>query len=73
MYRPGNGMGVGKVILGAALAATAAIGLGVGLGLEGSKLTKTNKSLSDLQREIDTNYKITDEINIKPPSGGFIN
>lgn len=73
MYKPGNGVGVGKVFLGAALAVTAAVGLGVGLGLEGSKLATNNHKLSNLQKEIDTNYKITNEINVKPPSGGFIN
>lgn len=73
MFKPGNGVGVGKAILGAALATTAVIGLGVGLGIEGSKLTRTNQKLSTLQSEINTNNKITEEINVRPPSGGFIN
>lgn len=72
MYRPGSGVGVGKVIAGAVLGLGAIAGLATGLGVVGSELTAKNSKISNLQDEIDTNYRITKDVNIDPPNG-FIN
>lgn len=36
-FNPGNGVGLGKVLLGGTLGLATVIGLSVGLGIEGSK------------------------------------
>ncbi len=72
MYRPGSGVGVGKVIAGAVLGLGAIAGFATGIGILGSDLTVKNSKISTLQKDINTNNKITEEININPPNG-FIN
>lgn len=71
-FRPGNGIGLGKVILGATVFSTAMIGLGVGLGIESNKNAVRTNELNKLKEDIKVTEQITNDINIKPPSG-FIN
>lgn len=73
-FTPGNGIGVGKIILGGTLGLATVIGLSVGLGIEGSKRAVYDSKIEDLKDELRTNRLIADDINIDPPDGkGFIN
>lgn len=73
-FTPGNGVGLGKVILGGVLFLGATVGLATGLGIEASKKAVYDSEVSKLRDELDTSKKIASDINIFPPGGrGFIN
>lgn len=73
-FNPGNGVGLGKALLGGTLGLATVIGLSVGLGIEGSKRAVYDSIIEDLKDELRTNRLIADDINIDPPGGkGFIN
>lgn len=71
-FSPGNGVGIGKVALFGAFATLAVAGLGIGLGIESTKKASLDNDLNRIKREIDITDRITEDINITPPSG-FIN
>lgn len=71
-FSPGNGIGIGKVLLAGAVATFAVAGLGIGLGIESTKKAGLDNDLNRIKREIGITDKITEDINITPPSG-FIN
>lgn len=73
-FNPGNGVGLGKVLLGGTLGLATVIGLSVGLGIEGSKRAVYDSKIDQLKDELRINRLIADDINIDPPDGkGFIN
>ncbi|OAT87500.1 hypothetical protein [Candidatus Arthromitus sp. SFB-turkey] len=73
-FNPGNGVGLGKVLLGGTLGLATVIGLSVGLGIEGSKKAVYDEKIEILKDELRTSRLIADDINIDPPGGkGFIN
>lgn len=73
-FNPGNGIGLGKVILGGLLGIGAIAGLSVGISVEQQKSSVLDYKIDQLKGELYTSRKIADDINIDPPGGkGFIN
>lgn len=74
LHVPGNGVGLGKVILGGVLGIAAIAGLSVGISVEQQKGSVLDHQIGKLRDELDTSRKIASEINVQPPGGkGFIN
>ena len=73
-FTPGNGIGVGKIILGGLLGIGLITGLSVGISVEEQKRSVLDHKIDQLKDELRTNRLIADDINIDPPGGkGFIN
>ena len=73
-FNPGNGVGLGKVILAGVIGVAAIAGLSVGISVEEQKRSVLDNKIDKLKDELRTNRLIADDINIDPPGGkGFIN
>lgn len=73
-FNPGNGVGLGKVILAGVIGVAAIAGLSVGISVEEQKRSVLDHKIDKLKDELRTNRLIADDINIDPPGGkGFIN
>ena len=73
-FNPGNGVGLGKVILAGVIGVAAIAGLSVGISVEEQKRSVLDYKIDRLKDELRTNRLIADDINIDPPGGkGFIN
>ena len=73
-FAPGNGIGIGKIIIGGLLGIGAVAGLSVGISIEEQKRSVLDYKIDRLKDELRTNRLIADDINIDPPDGkGFIN
>lgn len=68
----GTGVKMNTVLLGSIITVLGVAGLATGIGIEANKTAIKNQRISDLNKDIDLTNKVTDEINVNPPSG-FIN
>lgn len=68
----GKGVKMSWAIFGGAATVLAAAGLATGIGIEANKDSLRNQRISDLNENIRLADEITQDINVRPPSG-FIN